>query len=188
VPRVPEDARHGDEARGGEDAPRPSSSFLERVLEWERTGQIRGDLSLLKRRLASSDDATRLAAEAEVLEYARDINKGLIPEVRGSLPGPDQPTYEVKARTEPFIDQKNAENFFASRIKDGNAQFRSQGVQGEVRINLGSFTDINGVPITQEQLRAIVKNAVSKGGRATHITKVVVRDGQGNTLYEGLGE
>jgi hypothetical protein len=61
-----------------------------------------------------------LAAEAEVKEYARDIDNGLTPTVRGALPGPDQPTYEVKARTAPFTSQNKAENFFADHVKHAN--------------------------------------------------------------------
>ncbi|HEY5958109.1 MAG TPA: hypothetical protein VIV60_16210, partial [Polyangiaceae bacterium] len=141
-----------------------------------------------KKDLASSDKATRLGAEAEVVELEDRIKAGEVPEVRGAQKGPDQPDYEVKARTEPFKSQKNAENFFADRIKAANEQFKGSDSKGRVIINLGKETAIGDRPITPDVARALVAKALSKGGRGTNITEVVVKDAGGNIIYQGTGD
>ena len=167
---------------------------LDMVLEWEQAGKIKGDLRRLKNDLTSADKGTRLGAEAEVVELESQIKSGKIPEVRGASKGPDQPDYEVKARTEPFSSQKNAENFFADRIKGANEQFKGANSSGRIVINLGKETTIPGPagkpsqPINAEAAKNLVAKALSKGGRGTNITEVVVKDANGEIIYQGLGE
>lgn len=174
--------------KGGGKTPTPAKKPIEKVLEWEKSGKIKGDLSRLKKDLLSTDKATRLGAEAEVTELQQEIMAGRTPTVRGATPGPDQPTYEVKARTEPFSSQKNAENFFADRIKAANSQFRGDNATGRVVINLGEEKTIQGKPITAETARSMVAKALSKGGRGTNITEVVVKKGNGEIIYKGKGD
>ena len=164
---------------------------IDKLDDWEKSGKIRGaqkDLDQLKERLNSPDSNTRRAAEAEVEELEAEIAAGRTPEVRGARKGPDQSDYEVKARTEPFTSRKNAQNFLNDRIKVANDQFKGQNGRGRVVINLGENTKIGDSTITREMARDMVKEALSKGNRGTNITKVVVKDGKGNIIYEGLGE
>jgi hypothetical protein len=163
-------------------------SHIDQVLEWEKHGKLRGDLARLKADLASADKPTRMAAEAEVLELKGEIDAGKVPTYRGNLPGPDQPHYEVKARTEPFTDRKNAQNHFNSKLKEASDQFLREGTRGEVRINLGSSLTIDGQPITKSMVQELVRDALSKGGRGKNITSVIVKDGFGDVIYQGLGE
>ncbi len=160
---------------------------LQKVEHWEKTGKIKGDLKRLKSDLISSDNGARIGAEAEVQELERKIARGEVPEVRGTTPGTDQPEYEVKARTEPFIDLKNAQNFFNDRIKKANIQFISEKTKGQVIINLGKEIRVGDILITKEMTKDFVKNALSKGGRGTNITEVVVKSSDGTIIYKGLG-
>jgi len=161
---------------------------LQKLAAWEKSGKITGDVSDLKARLGSSDPGTRLGAQAELSELEGQIAKGETPEVRGGKRGPDQPEYEVKARTEPFTGEKNAQNWFNDRTKAANDQFKGAGSQGRVVINLGDNATIGGKPIDVDVARALVKQALSKGGRGTNVTAVVVKDGSGRIIYQGLGE
>jgi Domain of unknown function (DUF4157)/Putative RNase-like toxin, toxin_1 len=170
---------------------------IDRVLEWEKSGKIKGDLTRLKGDLQSSDKATRIGAEAEVTELQSEIDAGKKPEVRGARKGPDQPDYEVKARTEPFSSKKNAQNFFNDRIKTANDQFKGQDSSGRVVINIGEETkiaskstaseSITQEPITQELAKEMVREALSKGGRGTNLTEVVVKAKDGTIIYQGKG-
>jgi hypothetical protein len=166
----------------------PAKTPLDRFADLEAKKQITGDTGHLRERLSSTDKATRLGAEAELIELESQVASGEKPVVRGGAAGSDQPTYEVKARTEPFTSEKNAQNFFNDRIKAGNAQFFKNGVTGEVRINLGENTTINGKPITVEVAKQLVKKALSKGGRGTKVTRVIVKDAAGKVIYSGLGD
>jgi len=182
----PDDGKHRPDRTGGVPK-RPA----DQVDEWAKSGKIRGnqeDIDRLKKDLNSPNEATRKGAEAEVRQLEAEIAAGRTPEVRGAQAGPDQADYEVKARTEPFTNRNNAQNFFNDRIKKANDQFKGQNGSGRVIIDLGDQTNIQGAPITREVARDLVKEALSKGGRGTNITKVVVKDGNGNIIYEGLGE
>ncbi|TCN32783.1 uncharacterized protein DUF4157 [Kribbella orskensis] len=161
---------------------------LDRLDALQHSGRLRGDVSNLRKRLESPDKATRIGAEAELTEFERELARGKSPAVRGAEPGTDQPTFEVKARTEPFTSQKNAQNFFNDRVKAANQQFVNSATKGEVRINLGQQNSIQGKPIDQELLKRMVADTLSKGGRGSNITKVVVVRGDGSIVYEGLGE
>ena len=158
------------------------------LTEWEAEGRVKGDLARLRKELLSPDKATRIGAEAEVQEFAAEIKAGRNPKVRGAAQGPDQPTYEVKARTEPFTSEKNAQNFFNDRIKAANDQFKGANSRGKVVINLGVETNVGMLEIDQKHARVIVKIALSKGGRGTNITEVVVKDRSGRIIYQGLGD
>src|SRR4030095_14354173 len=181
-----DDGRNRPDLPGGV-AKRPS----DKVDEWEKSGKIRGDqkdIDRLKKDLNSPDPATRRGAEAEVEELEAEIAAGRTPEIRGAKPGPDQSDYEVKARTTPFTDRNNAQNWFNDRIKAANKQFKDNDGRGRVVINLGEQTKIQDSPITREVAGDLVKEALSKGARGNNITNVVVKDGAGNIIYEGLGE
>lgn len=129
-----------------------------------------------------------MAAEAELIELEAEVAKGGKPIIRGGEKGTDQPKYEVKARTEPFTSDKNAQNFFNDRIKAGNTQFAGGMTTGEIIINLGENTTIGGTPISSDAARLFVQNALSKGNRGTNVTKVIIKDASGNIIYSGLGE
>ncbi len=160
---------------------------LQKVENWEKTGKISGDLERLKNDLKSERSGTRIGAEAEVQELERKIAHGEVPEVRGAKPGTDQPEYEVKARTEPFSNINNAQNWFNDRIKKANTQFVKQKSRGQVVINLGKELKVGDTLITEEMARDFVKNSLAKGGRGTNITEVVIKSSEGNTIYRGLG-
>jgi hypothetical protein len=161
---------------------------LRKVLEWEKDGKLKGDLSRLKSDLGSSNPGTRAGARAELMELESEIKAGKIPEVRGAQAGPDQPDYEVKARSEPFTSEKNAQNWFNDRIKAANDQLGKAGGKGRVVINLGDNTAIGSETIGKDMARGLIKSALSKGARGTAITEVVVKDGNGIVIYQGLGE
>jgi hypothetical protein len=161
---------------------------IQKLIDWEKSGKIKGDVADLKQRLGSSDAGTRGGARAELTELEGAIARGEIPDVRGGKKGPDQPDYEVKARTEPFGGEKNAQNWFNDRIKAANDQFKGQASQGRVVINLGDNATIGGKPIDTNVARGLVENALSKGGRGTNVTEVVVKDGSGRIIYQGLGK
>ncbi len=173
-------------------APRtPTEPALTRLNAMEANGEIAGDVANLRQRLSSPDNATRLGAEAELLELEGQVRAGERPVVRGAQAGTDQATYEVKARTEPFADPKNLNNSFAGQVKAANTQFVNGGTTGEVRINMGEHVTFGGDPtrpITTEMVRQAVAEAVATGGRATNVTRVVVRTGDGTIVYQGLGE
>jgi hypothetical protein len=44
-----------------------------------------------------------------------------------------------------------------------------------------------GKPISPGIAGDLVGNAISKGGRGTNVTQVIVRDGNGQTIYKGRG-
>lgn len=166
----------------------PKSVYLEKVEKWEKEGKITGELERLKKDLASPNINIRRAAEGEVVELERKIGKNEIPEVRGSRKGTDQPEYEVKTRTEPFIDLNNAQNWFNNRIKEANKQFIGQKATGRVIINLGKEKNIGQIPLTETVVRDFVRNALAKGGRGTNITEVIVKMLDGRVIYKGLGD
>ena len=161
---------------------------LRKLRDWETSGKITGDLARLKSDLASPNSGTRLGAQAELTELEGEIGQGRTPEVRGARPGPDQPTFEVKARTEPFTSEKNAQNFFNDRIKTANGQFRGVNSQGRVVINLGDNATILGTDIDANVARDLVSEALSKGDRSSNVISVVVKDKTGRVIYEGLGD
>ena len=173
-------------------APRaPTDPPLTRLGQLEAAGEVGGDVANLRQRLSSTDQATRLGAEAELIELEGQVRAGERPIIRGAAAGTDQATYEVKARTEPFADVNNLDNSFATQIKAANRQFVNGGTQGEVRINLGEQVTLGGDPanpVTETMIRNAVRQAVETGGRATNITRVVVRTGDGTIVYQGLGE
>ena len=180
---VPPEAKAKAEAEAAVDL-----TNLEKVLDWEKSGKIRGDLTRLKEDLASANQSTRQATQAELIEFEESIKAGKIVDYRGATKGPDLPDREIKARTEPFTDQKNAQNFFNDRIKAANDQFKGAGGQGKVIINLGEHATISSKPIDANVARDLVGDALSKGARGTNITEVVVKDGKGNIIYHGLGD
>ena len=162
--------------------------ILRRIEQTERSvteGKLSGTTNDLIKRLVAGSRSTRLGAEAELRDIARAIDRGEKVELVGR--GPDLPTGETKARTIPFDSLKNAQNFFNDRIKTANAQWAKVGQKGPVSIDLGEHVDIAGSPITRAVARDLVRNALSKGGRGTNVTKVTVR-GRDGVIYEGLGE
>jgi hypothetical protein len=102
--------------------------------------------------------------------------------------GTDFSSNEIKARTEPFANEKQAKNFFADRIKKANSQYTKQGTTGAVTIDLGTQGTINGQVMTKETAQRLVQQSLLKGNRASEITEVIVIDGSGNVIYTGKGD
>ncbi len=165
----------------------PVERFDQLVAEGKVTGSPENIEHVRKRLASMTNNADRIGAEAELQEMERQIAKGAKPEVQGGQRGTDSPTSEVKARTEPFLSEKNAQNHFNTTIKKASEQFGGQGSTGEAVINLGKETSILGKPITEETARQMVAEALSKGGRGKNITNVLVVDGNGKVIYSGLG-
>jgi hypothetical protein len=165
----------------------PQSSHIDKVREWKENSQITGDLKDLEKRLNSPDKGNRLGAEAEVRAYEQKIKNGEIPEVQGKQPGTDFSNNEIKARTEPFNNDKQATNFFNDRIKKANSQYKKSNSTGSATIDLGSHVTINGKAITPDVAREIVQEAMSKGNRGSELTEVIVVDGSGKIIYRGMG-
>jgi hypothetical protein len=165
-----------------------TSASADKVNEWKKNNQITGDLKDLQKRLNSPDKGNRLGAEAEVRAYEQRIKNGEIPEVQGNKAGTDFSGDEIKARTEPFANEKQAKNFFADRIKKANSQYTKQGTTGTVTIDLGTQGTIDGKIMTKDMAQKLVQQSLSKGNRGSEITEVVVIDGNGKVIYTGKGE
>jgi Domain of unknown function (DUF4157) len=165
-----------------------TSTSVNKVNEWKENNQITGDLKDLQKRLNSPDRGNRLGAEAEVRAYEQRIKNGEVPEVQGNKAGTDFAGNEIKARTEPFTNEKQANNFFADRIKKANSQYAKQGSTGAVTIDLGTQGTIDGKVMTKDVVQRLVQQALSKGNRGSEITEVVVIDGSGNVIYTGKGD
>jgi hypothetical protein len=171
---------------GNEPNKNPASDKLEGLV---RDGKVTGNLESFKKRLESSDNSTRIGAEAELRAIKQRLkdNPNQPVEIRGAIKGPDFSDNEVKARTEEFGTPKNAQNFFNGRLKKANEQYQGAKTRGKVTIDLGNATKIEGKEITQEQARAFVKTSLSKGNRGDNIDEVVVVGGDGRIIYKGLG-
>jgi hypothetical protein len=87
------------------------------------------------------------------------IRNGEIPEIQGNAEGPDFARNEVKARTEPFKNEKNAQNFFNDRIGSANKQFRGKNTEGSVTIDLADQATLNGNKLSTQKIKAFVDKA-----------------------------